>query len=155
MGEYLAKMFRYMAWADRRTIESLRAAPAAHADALPLLAHLLAAEHVWLSRLQQRAPRLPVWPSLTLPECDTLAVENADGYLAFVGGLGAPPLEGLVRYHTSQGQEFVTPLIDILTQVITHGPYHRGQIARVIGRAGGEAINTDYITFAREVDPAG
>jgi uncharacterized damage-inducible protein DinB len=147
-------MLRYMEWADRRTLEALRAAPAAHAEALPLLAHLLAAEHVWLSRLEQRPPRHPVWPTLSLDECDSLAVENAAGYRAILERVDDNQLTEPVRYRTSRGDEFTTPVVDILTQVITHGPYHRGQIAKAIGRSGGTAINTDFIIFVREAEPA-
>jgi uncharacterized damage-inducible protein DinB len=143
-------MFRYVAWADRRTLDALRAAPAVHAEGLPLLAHLLAAEHVWLARLLGREPSHPVWPTLGIDECAALAAENEAGYRAFLGQLGEDQLAAPVRYRTSQGQEFVTPVLDILTQVITHGPYHRGQIAKAVGRAGGAAVNTDFITFARE-----
>jgi uncharacterized damage-inducible protein DinB len=148
-------MFRYVAWADRRALEALRGTPAAQAEALPLLAHVLAAEHVWLARLEQREPRFPVWPALGLGECATLGAENEAGYQAFLGRLGDDEPAGAVRYRTSQGQEFVTPVLDILTQVVTHGPYHRGQIAKAVGRCGGVAVNTDFITFAREAGLAG
>lgn len=155
MKSYLERLFRYVAWADQRALEALRAAPAAQAEALPLLAHVLAAENVWLSRLLGHEPRHPVWPALGPDECAALAAENEAGYRAFLGQLGDAQLAAPVRYRTSQGAEFVTPVLDILTQVVTHGPYHRGQIARVIGRAGGTAVNTDFITFAREAEPAG
>jgi uncharacterized damage-inducible protein DinB len=46
-------------------------------------------------------------------------------------------------------------VIDILTHVVVHGAYHRGQIAKLLGRAGVAAVNTDYITFARVVEPDG
>ncbi|QOV91789.1 DinB family protein [Humisphaera borealis] len=154
MKLYLARMFRYVAWADRRTLAAVRVTPAAHAEALPLLAHLLAAEHVWLARLENRDPSHPVWPTLSLDACDSLAAENEAGYQAFIGRLGDGPT-GSVRYRTTQGQAFVTPVLDILSQVITHGPYHRGQIAKIIGRTGGAVINTDFITFTREAEPAG
>lgn len=155
MKAHLERMFRFVAWADRRSLEALRAAPAAQAEALPLLAHLLAAEHVWLARLNEGEHRLPVWPTLSLGECDSLAVENAAGYQAFLEQLGEGQLADSRRYRTSHGQEFVTSVLDILTQVLTHGPYHRGQIARIIGRSGGVAVNTDFITFAREVESNG
>lgn len=148
-------MFRYVAWADHRTLEALRAAPATHAEAQPLLAHLLAAEHVWLARLEQRDPRHPVWPELTLDECAALAAENEAGYRTFIERLGDGQPAGSVCYRNIQGNEFVTPVLDVLTQVITHGPYHRGQIAKIIGRTSGAVINTDFITFAREAEPAG
>jgi uncharacterized damage-inducible protein DinB len=143
-------LFRYTAWADQRCLAALRAAPAAQAEALPLLAHLLAAEHVWLSRLQQREPRFAVWPTLGLDECAALAAENEAGYREYLSQLNDERLHQPIRYRTSQGLECESTPQDILMQVVTHGPYHRGQIAKVIGRSGGAAINTDYITFTRD-----
>ncbi len=151
MNSHYQHLFRYVAWADRRSLESLQATPAAHAEALPLLAHLLAAEHVWLSRLEQRTPRHTVWPTLDLDQCAALLAENERGYAEFLASITEDQFASDVRYKTSQGQEMVSTVLDILTQVVTHGPYHRGQIAKIIGRCGGTAVNTDYITFSREI----
>lgn len=153
MKAHLARLFRYVSWADKRSLASLRSAPAAHDEGLPLFAHVLAAEHVWLSRLAHREPRLAVWPTLSLDECETLATENASGYRDFLTNAAEEKLGALVHYKTSRGQSFSTPAIDILMQVNTHGAYHRGQISRIISRSGGAAVNTDFITFAREVEP--
>lgn len=151
MHALLSRLLEHMAWADRRVIESVRAAPAAaQAEALPLLAHLLAAGHVWLSRLEGREPRHAVWPKLSLDACAALAAENEAGYRALIHRLGEADLATPVQYRTSQGQPFVTPVGDILAQVVTHGPYHRGQIARCIVRAGGTPAAADFILFSRE-----
>jgi uncharacterized damage-inducible protein DinB len=150
MQSHYHRLFRYIAWADRRCLESLRARPAAQGEGLPLLAHVLAAEHVWLSRLRQRAPRHAVWPQLDLEQCAALLAENEADYHDYLAGLAAAQFADEVRYKTSQGQEMVSTVLDILTQVVTHGPYHRGQIAKIIGKSGGTAVNTDYITFVRE-----
>lgn len=155
MKTYIERLLRSVAWADRQVIAAVRDNPAAQPEAVPLLAHLLAAEHVWLSRMEQREPRLAVWPQLTVAECAALAGENAAGYTALLGRLSDSDLSQPIRYRNTKGQEFVTPLLDILTQVVIHGAYHRGQIANAIGRSGVPAVNTDYITFAREVEPAG
>ena len=154
MKAHVERMLHSMAWADQQVLAALRACPAAQAEALPLLAHLLAAEHIWLSRLTHREASHPVWPQLTLAECANLAQENAAGYLALVGRLSASDLGAVLRYRNTKGEEFVTPVIDILTHVVIHGAYHRGQIAKALGRAGTPAVNTDYITFARSVAPA-
>jgi uncharacterized damage-inducible protein DinB len=146
---HFEKMFDWMAWADRRTIAAVASCPAAQAEALPLLAHLMAAEHVWLARLAGRSPRLPVWPTLTLAECEALAAENASGYSAYVSHVSDDDLAAIIEYRNQTGNQFATAVIDILTQIITHGPYHRGQIAKIIGRAGGAAPETDYIHYVR------
>jgi uncharacterized damage-inducible protein DinB len=150
MKAHLQRLFRFVTWADRRSLESVRATTAAQIEALPLIAHVFAAEHVWLSRLEQHEPRYAVWPVLTLEECEQLAAENEAGYRAFLENLSDDQLAEVKQYRNAAGQEFATPVLDILLQVITHGGYHRGQIAKIIGRAGGAPINTDFIMFARE-----
>jgi uncharacterized damage-inducible protein DinB len=146
-------MFRWMAWADGKVMAALRECPPALPEALPLLAHVLAAEHVWLSRLQQRTPQFSVWPTLAFEDCERLAVENAAGFREFVDRQPTDRLAEPIAYRNAKGDPFTTPIIDILTQVLTHGPYHRGQIAKILGRHGGAVPSTDYITFAREVEP--
>ena len=155
MKNQLERVFRSMSWADRQVLVSLRNCPAAQAEALPLLAHLLAAEHIWLARLEQRSARLVVWPQLTADECEQFAAENEAGYRTFLARLDPSQLGIQLHYRNTKGQEFATPVLDILTHVVIHGAYHRGQIARCIGRSGGVAVNTDFITFAREVEPVG
>src|SRR5689334_7052697 len=98
---YLAKIFRYAAWADRRTLEALRAAPGAHGEAIPILAHLLAAEHLLLARLEQREARYPVWPSLGIEECAALLEENDTGYRNFLDRLADDQLAAAVRFRTT------------------------------------------------------
>lgn len=153
MKAHLERMFRAMSWADRQALAALQSCAAAQADALPLLAHLLAAEHVWLARLEQRAPRVAVWPQLTTDECAQLAADNEAGYTALLARLNADELQVPLTYRNTKGQEFITRVLDILTHVVIHGAYHRGQIARCIGRNGGVAPDTDFIIFARQVEP--
>jgi uncharacterized damage-inducible protein DinB len=153
MKTYIERMLRAMSWADRRTLEAVRECPEAQADALPLLAHLLAAEHLWLARLRNQEATHPGWPQRTVIECERLAEQNASEYASFVKSQSENDLNAPVRYRTTNGEEFATPIIDILTHVVIHGAYHRGQIAKALGRNGVQAVNTDFITFARSVEP--
>lgn len=150
MKAYLERLLRYAAWANARTLGALRGCAAAQAEGTPLLAHLLAAEHVWLARLERRIPQLAVWPALDLEGCALLLADNEAAYRAYCDQLAEEQLVEAITYRTSQGAELVSSAGDILLQVITHGGYHRGQIAKIIGRNGGVATNTDFITFTRE-----
>ena len=155
MKAHIERMVQAMLWADQRVIAALADCPAAQEEALPLLSHLLAAEHVWLAQLERRAASRPVWPTLSLAECETLAAENATGYAAYLVRLGEADLAEVVQYKTTKGVECTTPAIDILTHVVIHGAYHRGQIAKALGRAGTPATDTDYITFVRSLENHG
>ena len=149
MKPHFDRMFRYVAWANQRVLIALKNCPAAQAEGTPLLAHLLAAEQVWFSRLQGREPALPVWPTLSLPECQALAAQCEAGWAGYMTQLREEKMQAWVEYRNSRGEAFVNSVEEILTHVITHGPYHRGQIAKVLGRTGGEAVNTDFIMFVR------
>ena len=91
---------------------------------------------------------MPVWPTLSLAECETLAAQNASGYTEYLEKLTDSGLASRVRYRNTKGDEYTNSVLDILTHVVIHGAYHRGQIARIIGRAGGQTPNTDYIAYS-------
>ena len=86
-----------------------------------------------------------------MPSAQALAAENAAGYAEYVGRLTDAGLAEMIDYRNQKGDDFSTAVIDILTQVITHAGYHRGQIAKIIGRTGNSAPNTDYITYVRSL----
>src|SRR3954453_20573888 len=81
---HLERMLRSMAWADREVLQALSDCPAAQEEGLPRLAHPLAAEHIWPSRITGREASHPVWPQLDLAGCQALAQENASGYLSLI-----------------------------------------------------------------------
>jgi uncharacterized damage-inducible protein DinB len=56
-----------------------------------------------------------------------------------------------MTYRSLKGIESTSSLRDILTHVVNHSTYHRGQIARGIKAKGGVPPVTDFIAFAREV----
>jgi uncharacterized damage-inducible protein DinB len=154
MKPYFDRLFRYRGWANQRTMDSVLNCPAAQAEATPLIAHLLAAEQVWLSRLQRQQPALAVWPKLTLDECKILAGQLDTGWADYIGRLTEEALLTEIDYRNSRGDAWRNSVVDILTHVATHGGYHRGQIARVVGRAGGAAAVTDFIVYLRSPNAA-
>lgn len=154
MQEAIRRLVEHMLWADRRVLELLRESDSARsADALRLYAHVLAAERVWLLRLEERdASVQPIWPDWTLVQVEDAAVTARAEYERLLEGLTDEALERTVEYTNSRGTPFRTRIADILLHVAMHGSYHRGQIAAAVRRAGGEPINTDYITYVRELD---
>ncbi|MEZ6143052.1 MAG: DinB family protein [Zavarzinella sp.] len=150
MIDYFQRLFRYAAWANRRICATLRATPEALPDGGPLFSHVLAAEEVWLSRLLQRPSLLQVWPTLTLDECEQWIVNNENGYQEYLSSITNEQLSNTLNFRNFAGQEFVHPIADILTHVVTHGGYHRGQVAKITGRSGGTTPSTDFIMFVRE-----
>ena len=152
MRAYLRRLFDHAAWADDKVLAVLRAENAAtdHPDAMRLVAHLLAAERVWLLRLRgEDSSRAEIWPDMPLREMEVLSQQNRSGYDQYLPDLSDDAFQQVVVYRNSAGKAFRTPAIDILTHVALHGSYHRGQVARVIRQGGGQPVNTDYIAYVR------
>ncbi len=150
MTAHIRRLYDHMMWADTRTLNALRTMHAAPLDALRLYAHLLAAEHVWISRIEGREPEMPVWPALGLDECSALSAKNHAAYALLAETLSRDELQRVVRYRNSKGDEFVNTVEDIFMHVALHGAYHRGQVARIVRGEGGAPQATDYIFFIRE-----
>jgi len=150
MNAPLDRLFQHVAWADQETLRALEQASGPHPDAYKRLAHLLAAEHIWLSRIQsENSGGFPVWSALSAAECRDLSAHTLAGYRALLESTSEDQLLALVSYRNAKGIEFQTPLVDILLHVALHGAYHRGQIASALRQAGLEPTNTDFITFSR------
>lgn len=151
----LTALLDHLAWADALTLEVLRAMPAAApetAKSVAIYAHLAASAHVWLARLEGRAPEHPVWPVLDLEQAATLSRDTSVASRALAARLDAADLAKVVTYRTSAGQSYENTVGDILTHVALHGSYHRGQLALLARQGGGTPAATDFIVFARNVD---
>ncbi len=150
----LGKLLDHLEWADRRVLDSLRAMVHPDARALDLYAHILGAEHCWLSRILERAPRQKIWPQLSLRVAAALAAENAAAFRVLIAVNGGDQLQRLIAYTNSGGLPFESTVEDMLLQVVLHGCYHRGQVAMIVRGAGAEPAPTDYIAFVRGVPAA-
>ena len=113
------------------------------------MAHIIAAELLWLARLEGVPSPLPVWPDLSLTECEARFAELSSGLLRALTG-EAEALARPVAYTNSKGERWTSTVEDILTHVVIHSAYHRGQIASDLRGAGQEPAYTDYIHAVRQ-----
>lgn len=145
----LLRMLDHLEWSNRRALEAVR--EAGDERALRLLSHLLAAERIWLRRLETgESSDLEIWPELDIEACAGRLTRNVEALRRHLRSTSPEDLDGRVTYRNSEGREFHTPAGEILLHVMLHGSYHRGQIARRLREAGEEPVNTDFITFVRE-----
>lgn len=151
--EHLKRMIEHMVWADQRTLGALDCLPSIDPKTLGTFAHVLAAEHIWLSRLRGVAATVSVFPTLTLAECRALAADNAAGLRAVVATLDPAAAARSLTYTNTVGLTFTSTVHDILTHACMHGQYHRGQVALNVRASNGVPLPTDFIAFARAGGP--
>jgi uncharacterized damage-inducible protein DinB len=145
---YRAK-FRFDTWANREALASLRAMDPAPEKARLWLAHIVGAQDVWLSRLQNDVPCTVSWPDLSLAQIEG-RLEGLQGtWEMLLDRIGEADLDAAISYSNLAGQPFSTPRSEIFDHVLFHGAYHRGQIAAKIREEGGQPRATDHIVWLR------
>jgi uncharacterized damage-inducible protein DinB len=142
-------LFAYDAWANRETLASIGPAAAAAPRTVALLAHVAAAEQLWIARIAAEPAPMPVWPELTLDQCGPALARGAARWQAYLETLTDAELIREVAYTNSKGQAFRSRVDDIATHVVFHSHYHRGQIASLVRAAGHTPAYTDFIHAIR------
>jgi uncharacterized damage-inducible protein DinB len=140
------RFLRYDVWANRETLKSLQQG-SPPAKSLRWIGHIIGSEFLWLDRIDGRPQSLPVWPELSLDECDIRLGQLSQLLPAAArsGDIARP-----VRYTNTKGESWTSSVEEILTHVTIHSAYHRGQIASDVRSAGREPAYTDYIHAVRQ-----
>ena len=146
--------FAYNAWANRETLRAVTSAQRSHPGAVPpraieVMAHLVGGEWAWLRRLGPKSPDIPVWPALSPDECDAQLRALSATWKRYLDAMTPAELDRNLAYVNFKGERWTSKVGDILTHVVTHGCYHRGQVATLLGRAGFPVPYTDYIECVR------
>lgn len=147
--DHFVRQFAYNAWANREVLKILEADEAA-SQSLYLFSHVLSAERLWLERIRQQPQSLPVWPRLTVEECAGQADEIASQWRNYLDEVDPSQFSIEVAYRNSKGQQWTNSAHDILSHVLLHSSYHRGQIAKEMRARGKQPAYTDFIHAARE-----
>lgn len=148
MLTHLRRQFAYNAWANREVLSALRSHPSARP--LTLFAHIVSAEGLWLERIRRRNQSLPVWPDFTLERCAAEFEQTTSQWQGYLDELSTSQLPDPVTYKNSKGQEWKSTISDVLTHVLLHSAYHRGQIASKMREEGTEPPYADFIHAARQ-----
>lgn len=146
---YFRRQFAYNGWANRETLASMRRQKADERS-LALMSHILSAERLWMERLKQEPQSLPVWPVAGLAQCQRQIEEMGQLWCAYLDGMGAHDLQRSASYKNSKGEPWTSSVVDILTHVLLHSAYHRGQIASHMRESGLTPAYTDFIHGVRQ-----
>lgn len=150
----LRQLFAYNRWANRLAFNSLKQSSGHSAKALRAFVHLLVAEREWLTRLRENKDTtgFDFWPEMSLDDCEVLMDETHAVYAALLDGVAESDLARFASYKNSKGVAYRTSFRDVLTHVVCHSTYHRGQVAMAVRAEGGEPAYTDYVAWVREND---
>ncbi|HZE19325.1 MAG TPA: DinB family protein [Candidatus Angelobacter sp.] len=145
---HFQREFAHDAWANEQALESLKGG--APEKALRFMAHIVAAEWLWLVRMKQWKQEFPVWPEWTREQSEAQAGKLPPLWQELLRGMKPAGLDQPTTYLSSKGESWTSTCGDILTHVLLHSSYHRGQIATELRAAGLTPAYTDYIHAVRQ-----
>lgn len=149
MLQHYRRLFQYDAWANQEVLAQFKREKNPPARAVKFLAHVIAAETLWLERIKGEKPSLAVWPEFTLAACETLLATITQRWQDYLATLTSETLAQEIAYTNTKGETFRSAVDDILLNVVLHAAYHRGQIATDVRGAGHTPAYTDFIHAAR------
>lgn len=149
LADAMRRQFAYNAWANGEVLETIRKNGELE-RAVQLMSHIVAAERVWLERLKQQPQSVAVWPKPDLDQCRANAADLARLWHDYLDLITAGDVSLEISYKNSKGELWSSTIIDVLTHVIMHSAYHRGQIASHMRENGQTPPYTDYIHAVRQ-----
>ena len=151
----IAKLGAFNVWANetllRRLDSSVAAGLEAPQPALRIFSHLINAQAIWIARLTGTQSPVKVWQEHDLAGLHHWH-EHTSAHLArLCETTDEAELTRHIQYTNSQGDHFDSQVSDILTHAVMHASYHRGQVATKMRKGGLEPVNSDFITYCREM----
>jgi len=152
MKAYFTKMFNYDRFENESILKTIIQAKNS-GSASKLMAHLLAAQQIWLSRCKGLTlTDFALWPDRSTNELQDMIENNSTGWLEYLGDLSPQDFEKEIAYHDTKGNLHQNKLVDILAHVINHGTHHRAQAGQELKHAGDVQLpTTDYIFYVRQL----
>jgi uncharacterized damage-inducible protein DinB len=158
--EYLNILLGFHYWARDRVLSAAAAlTPGQYARPMgnsfssvhDTLNHVYLAEWIWHERWNGVSPT--AFPSIDMPDVDSLrrnwtALESK--VRAHVTNAGQAGLERVIAYSLMSGKAGESTLWQMVTHVVNHATYHRGQVTTLLRQLGAApAEGTDLITYYR------
>ena len=155
MVNTIEKLGVFNVWANETLLRRLDSAAAAGKElptaALRIFSHVINAQAIWIARLSGTASPLKVWQEHDLAGLHQWHAQTSQRFAELCATADDPELHRHIQYSNSQGDAFDSQVSDILTHCVMHASYHRGQVATKMREGGLEPVNTDFITYCREL----
>ncbi|RCH55237.1 hypothetical protein DJ568_08600 [Mucilaginibacter hurinus] len=148
MKAHFIKLFRYNHYYNMQMLPLVL--DAGETKPAILLAHILAAQQIWLARCKGLpiTNNIVLWPAeVNLTDLGDGLTHNHTEWEAYLDNISESRLDDMLDYKNLQGQPFTSKLIDIFTHAVNHGTHHRAQIGQHLKLTILPA--TDYIAFTR------
>jgi uncharacterized damage-inducible protein DinB len=151
MKKNFVNLFEYNDWANKKVLESFKTVDQINEKIQLLFSHILISQTIWLERLLLKPMSFnETMILLSLDECRSLSPKSSEDWISFIEAAPEENFNSVVSYKSTKGLDLQNKLSDIITHVINHSSYHRGQIALLVRDSGGVPAVTDYVVYCRK-----
>lgn len=146
MKEYFKQIFEHEHWANLKVLESIISASEKPQRVIEIFSHTIAAQRIWLDRINGDKTELKVWEVFdTKIMLELLEINYAD----IIKIINKQDFEQLIAYQNSSGQHFTSTINQILSHLALHASYHRGQVVLLLKGKIETLPTTDFILYVR------
>ena len=145
------RLFHFDHWANLELAASLITCPEVPAKAVSLLSHYL--QEQWVAHkllTTKESTNRHDMNEYSLDECVVQIGELEAAWKTYLSGKSDAHFETSFIYINAVGKPTDRVVSDLLTDIVDHGTYHRGQIATLVRQAGGEPAKTWYTRWVKE-----
>lgn len=139
----LTTVVRYGIWANATWIRFIGEHCPTDEELLRLTSHVLLGERAWFRRIAGEEPEREIWRVMTVPNLLEMHEAHRAIYLALLEG----DLARVIAYTRFTGEEYRSPVSDILLHLSLHGAHHRGQMATAASARGLTPVKADFIQY--------
>ncbi len=150
MQAYFLKMYTYEDWANLKVARLAQEPPSLPDRVSAIFSHLLAAQQVWYHRLTEQDNPPAVWSNYPISDWESLLLENGAQFRQLIQSYQEADWNRKVIYQNSKGTRFETPVHEILSHLLLHAAYHRGQLILLLKPLVKELPLIDFIFYLRE-----
>ncbi|RQR85260.1 damage-inducible protein DinB [Burkholderia sp. Bp9012] len=167
-SDLLFRMLSYQAWAHKEILEAMRDLHVEHHAeerklALRLMNHCLVVNKIFSAHLVGDRHGFISANTSDTPELDELHAETVEvdrWYLRYAEAITSAMLHESVPFEFTDGDKGYMTREEMLTHVVTHGGYHRGEVGRIMiqasARSGREVVLPwdTYAVYLHRSEPA-
>lgn len=152
MKKYFRNLFKYNDWANQQVLITMENNHIKNKRIILLFGHLVSAQIVWLNRIKELPTSpFPLWEKYKVRELKSMVEESSRNWLNYLEDHQFETFEEMIFYRNSKGNKYENTIGDIITHVIAHSAYHRGQITTLLKEEGIQPPVTDFIHFKRVI----
>ena len=152
MKKYFRNLFKYNDWANQQLLITLENHDIKNERIIVVFGHLISAQIIWLNRIKELPTSpFPLWEHYKVRELKCMVEESSRNWLNYLDEHQLDTFEEMIFYRNSKGNQYESTIGDIITHVIAHSAYHRGQVAALMRDEGVQPPVTDFIHFRRVI----